>query len=262
MSMESQKSSSSLRVPALSHHALLANPAGADYAVIVGGIHSEDGLVFARVARLDNVIDLGIEPMLCAYLMDKKREQFMCDLVLQARNVSETVDYVGEIHVHKAIVATRCPHLANLVQKEEQGLHRLTIDDCDLSTLEVFIDFLYCGRIELEGEEAVAKFVALAQKWYCETYTDMITSVCSISRKRKLYLNTALELLYQWFDLESLVDNQSTYPDVQIVLGSDLDVIVHAHKFVLCRAPFFLNMFGSGFKEAETGIVEFDTLVS
>jgi hypothetical protein len=257
-STDTQTTNNAFRMPKLSHHAMIVHKG--THALIVGG-NTIDGNLFGRVAQLENIIDMGKEPMLSAYLLQKKREQFMCDLVLRARSITDGIDYVGQVHVHKSIVATRCPHLASLLDHEStEPVQYLDIEDTDLETLEAFVDFLYCGRIELQGKKLVKKFVKLAQQWPCDTYTEMVTSACSVRSKKTIYLSTAIDLLVQWFDLESMVDNENSYPDVQIVLGSDADTVVRAHKCILCRAPFFLNMFKNGFKEAETGVVEFDNM--
>lgn len=261
------KSTVTTVIPPLHNHSLLK--ISNDRAVLLGGLTNDvENPIFSRIVSLDNILDEGKEPMLNKYLINIKKDHTLCDIVLKARSISDSIDYIGEIHAHKAILSSRCTHLSNLINQNENQdefgrineIMEIYIEDCDLDTLEAFIDFLYCGNINLQGEESVERFVSLSQRWHSDTYTDLITSTCSVSSGNSImYLNTALDLLYQFFDLELLVNNKDYHTDVELMLGGDIESI-KAHKFVLCRAPFFKNMFRSGFSESETGIVEFDSM--
>eukprot|EP01080_Neovahlkampfia_damariscottae_P010950 gene10950-3656_t len=213
---------------------------------ILGG--SDEEKVHDNAITINDIYEPGSKYMLTDYLVQKRKNEFMCDISFVCPNMNGEI---CEIKAHKCILSCRCPHLLELMKSTNED--SIKMKDIVAEVLEAYISFLYSGNLSLIGKENIEHLLKLCEKWNPDLHPSLL-KVCTASSSN---LGTAAEILEKLEeDLLQLVDNEN-FSDLKIRVG---DIVVPTHKIILCRSPHFENMFSSGMMESTSEEIELEGL--
>ncbi|KAL0481589.1 hypothetical protein AKO1_012517 [Acrasis kona] len=219
----------------------------------LGGINDQSRTVPDLVV-MRGAADYGSPVLLIDYLKKQRSSRFMCDVEFKTKDEESA-------YAHQAIIKVRCPALYQLVMNASHhvfdDLQRPTaivsFEEYDFCVLDSFLNFLYSGSVELNGLENIERLLDLCQKYAPEEHSALEKICAPIQR---IYLDTADEIFCRLqHDLFSLLNDDST-SDITLAIGFDDNVhYVCAHRFILCRSPYFKSMLMSGMQETFSDVI-------
>lgn len=210
----------------------------ASSAYVIGGT---DGIKNSdTLFMINDIYDVGGEYMLTEYLSQQFLEEKMTDIVIL---IKDSKGEERKIKAHKVVLSCRCPYLAGLIKDKE----KVEIVETIYEIFYPYIYFLYSGNLKIKDH--VKELLTIVKKWNEKLYPS-IESICS-----NLEFNNTVQVINQIeSDFKALL-NKEDYSDCSLVIG---DIVIPAHKIIICRSPHFRNAFESGMSESLSNIVDLD----
>ncbi len=191
----------------------------------------------------------------------KQMRQSVCysDVVFEFSHSKQRYSAVS-CHAHKVIVASRCEFLNALIQKaakqsKEQPMRVVLPKSCVVHLFSHYLDYLYCGEINLHGKE-VFEFLNMVEQISPTQHYPMLLKIASIGGADVNSLSTICDEMHN--DFSKALDNASLFPDFQLKLSNGQ--IFFAHKVFLARSPVFKAMFemNHGWLESQHQLISMD----
>lgn len=171
-----------------------------------------------------------------------------CDFIFYVRKKDDEWE---PIHAHKCIIASRCPMMKNLTQKEEAYFEKVS-----KTVLSSYLRFLYTGSLIIQGEKDIEKLIE-----FCYESTLNFEIILKILTHDNIYLSSydyIMDLVKK--DYYSMIENK-IHSDLilEIYNPETLELLqkFHVHKCILYKLSYIQSIMEMGMRETNEGVIEF-----